>query len=221
MKPPLGVLHWVLAAVVFPLSGFAVYLSIVTKHIRENDAALREQTQAVFQAAKRPILIHGFTIPLRLFAPEVEARSYDARPRSMQLVLVYSESCRACDAQRPIWGRVLADPRLADVETWVVELDVQSDTKPNSLVRTLQEHQMPYRVLRVQDKAAFSIATGIAATPLTMMTRRVGTETTVELLASGLASEEALNRFLEVKQSWKRSEETMPLEILVGTRNPL
>lgn len=66
------------------------------------------------------------------------------------------------------------------------------------LIRMLKERHIAYRLIRVRAIGPFMLATGIAESPMTIVTNSSGNDSVVELVHSGVFDEGTLKALLEV-----------------------
>lgn len=161
-------------------------LSNENKHLRDSQ---RELAQSV----NRPILIHGFTIPLLAHVDMVEDRRASTAPER-KLILVYKTGCGTCRQQLPIWEQMVSDARLANTETWIVAYgEARNEVAP--LLNILNRRNLAYRLMKVRAANVFAVATGIGFAPVTLVTR--GLQDEVEFVAPGLADKSELSIILD------------------------
>jgi hypothetical protein len=160
------------------------------------NADLRSRQAAILAGVNRPILIRGLTVPLLDQVQTLDSYLVgraDAFPR--QLILIYREHCGACDRQFPSWKRLVADPRMRNIETWLVSVgEGRAEAEP--ILEVLRGRKLPYRLLKAKNPEVFAITIGLRGLPATIVARGQGADSAIELLQEGLIEQQRLDAFL-------------------------
>lgn len=145
---------------------------------------LRSDLRAIAAISNTPVLIRGFELPSGHGIMETVNHPM-AVTTHFRLILVFDSHCGACSTQRHAWADILKSPDLRDVEVWLVSLDGDGNFA-QELVGAIKENELPYKFIRVKNRVAFSILTGIAYTPTTVLTTSEREGNRVLLVVTGL-----------------------------------
>jgi hypothetical protein len=171
--------------------------------LKQANKNLRAAQDELFASSGRPLLIRGFSLPILDHADIIEQFRAERAPKR-QLILFYRASCQACERQIPYWERLLDDVRLSDIEVWLVSIG-DGGNLSQGMVRILKKRRLPYRLLRVRSAMPFTIATGIAGVPVTIVGTGEGEESLLEFVEPGLADEQRLDLILDGITAGKRA----------------
>jgi hypothetical protein len=165
------------------------------KDLQKSNKELRAAQEELFATSARPVLIRGFSLPLLDHVDTLEQFRVEKVP-SRQLILCYRASCGACDRQIPYWEQFLGDARLVGVDVWLVSIGDASKIS-SGMVRILKKRGLPYRILRVRSAVPFTVATGIAGVPVTIVSVGQRGESLLEFVEPGVADRQRLDLILE------------------------
>lgn len=99
---------------------------------------------------------------------EISESSNSTLPFSGRLVLVSSDSCRACADNLPQWKQLLDSVRhLRNIEVWFVSFEHNAITA--EVVESAKTANMQYQVRSITNSVVFGLRTGIVAVPSTLL----------------------------------------------------
>ncbi|MGD0000739.1 MAG: hypothetical protein ABSE21_11635 [Bryobacteraceae bacterium] len=165
------------------------------RRLREEKKDLVSAQQEIIHAANRPVLIRGFSLPLSDEVVEV-VRERRAGQKGKRLIIIFDSTCHACKAQLPVWEAMLSDPRMKQVETWLVSLDGKLDFA-DRLVHVLNDKFLPFRLMRVRQRLPFVVSTGISYSPTIILTEVSNEGQRVLFVVTGSATADHCNVVLE------------------------
>lgn len=126
---------------------------------------LRRSRLDYLQRSPRPFLLNGTALALEQFVEPQLART---RRTGNYLVLVSSDECPFSRQAVSPWSELLERIHFREHDS-VVLLSADGGEIPRQLIEVLQRRRVPHQLLRVTNQNAFAQATGLSATPTTIV----------------------------------------------------